>query len=293
MNALGTIHNPYCRTGAVATVEAGDFVGREALLTRHVRHVLSCVPLFGYWGIRRIGKTSFIQELQARSRRAEPAFVNVYVDASNFVAAEGIAQFWHEVNRLIRNALSRTTAEGGRDDVGSKDEEVAVLYDLIKSAKENKRKVLLVVDEFDTCLKMPDGGSGFIKAFRAVFGGGLTGNGRGLSDSLICRVVSRRHIDHIESKTDGSTLKGLFASHICQFPVFSEDDFLAQVARMPQPLPEEEVGVLRTLSGRHPCLSAMILEEVVESQLDGASMTARGGGENPGSSGRLFQGPLR
>ena len=261
--------NPFCNAGGVIE-DKKDFVGRKSQLKRQKRLSIgaSAAQLYSFWGLPRMGKTCLLIQLVRECEDSSGGrCIALYSDVSKYNTKPGdsVKLWWRLCQDLAKKIEVTVKAQPQPFDIQSV---IDCFVGLLEEVKDKGKFVLLVLDEFCTCLKMQsDECNAFINNFRSIFGGGLAN--RGLVGVLRCRVVSRRNPNYIESQTGGSTLKGVFGTNIVQLQPFERIEFDEQCAKLPNKLSKVDADFLWGKTGGHPYLTALILKEYREQEIDG------------------------
>ncbi len=261
--------NPFCNAG-VAIENNRDFVGRKSQLERQKRLSIgtSAAQLYSFWGLPRMGKTCLMVQLARKCEEASGgSCIALYSDVSKYNTKSGDSvRLWWRLCQDLATKIEVTLMENSQTlDIESV---IDCFMRLLEKVKGKGKFVLLILDEFCTCLKMQSVEcDNFINNFRAIFGGGLAN--RGLVGVLRCRVVSRRNPDFIESRTRGSTLKGVFGTNVVQLGPFKRIEFDEQCAKLPNKLSKADADFLWVKTGGHPYLTALILKEYRDQEIDG------------------------
>lgn len=197
-------------------VDPRFFIGRKEELRRASAWLSSShgCPSIAICGLPRIGKSSFAEILKANlsSTISDPLVFEF--DVSNY-ADDPSCNFWNKFAEKLHIQVNGECKEfvpalNATDALYYVRQLLCILADRRKG-----QKTFIFLDEFDTCLQMPDAPS-FVRRIRSI----INDWGK-LRASLV--LVSRRSPDMIQDKTDGSTLSGVVRS-ICLRP-FSLEEF--------------------------------------------------------------------
>lgn len=225
--------NPYLGYGTVAT--GHRFVGRETLIGRLSDRVMSGAGSTAIVGLARIGKSSLVAELLARTSTTDHAGRRVLLDLSTFAnGAEVFAEWYGE----LTGAFSDATA--------SVHQRFRHLRRYLETNGQSGQ--VLVLDEFDSVRRYHDGAD-FLRLLREL----LQDPGQTGVAAIVC---SRRPVTMIEQQIrDVSTLAGVM-EHLTVRP-FDQAEFAALLARATTRLTPEWTDVVWRVSGGHPYLAEM------------------------------------
>lgn len=225
--------NPYLGYGTVATGQR--FVGREALLGRLTDRVMSGAGSAAIVGLARIGKSSLVAELLARSGASGHTARRVLLDLSTFASGAEVFAEWHgELTGIFADAVASVHQR---------------FRNLRRYLETNGQSAqVLVLDEFDSVRRYHDGAD-FLRLLREL----LQDPARTGVAAVIC---SRRPVTMIEQQVrDVSTLAGVM-DHLTVRP-FDEAEFAALVSRAAPRLAPEWTEMVWRVSGGHPYLAEM------------------------------------
>lgn len=258
-------------------VSGERFVGREkecSKLTRYVEEDLSCAIV----GLRRIGKTSVLKEIKRRLQAQASAGGRIVIELDFEAFTRDIetpeATFYRELSVLLDKALLDDQTLDGNATDGARHsklyealpkreghsvfDEYRFFEDfLVRQYRNSKKKVILLLDEFDSCVQLGEGMAGFLKRIRS-----LIDNTR--ENGFVCVLASSRSIHMLESKTtgDASTLNN--ALQTVRLAPFARQDFERLCDQSSIPLGPAERDAFFARSFGHPFLAGLLLHHYNE-----------------------------
>ena len=152
--------NPYI----VGTAVIGErFYGRKTLINQVLTRERDCLCLMGN---RRIGKTSFLRQLELVARQEYPNFIGVFWDLQGCQSEEDLTE---QLKNGLLDAEEQLEAEGLDYDKLEESQNLFALFRLLKRRLiRTQKKLLLLVDEAESLIEVGANDKGLLGRLRSV-----------------------------------------------------------------------------------------------------------------------------